>query len=53
MMPDISVIEILCDKQFAHISSSGIRDIVKLEDNLNKGKSGQDMIFYSSKYMNF
>jgi pantetheine-phosphate adenylyltransferase len=47
MMPEISVIEILCDKEFSHISSSGIRDIAKFEKNLDI------KVDYASKYLKF
>jgi phosphopantetheine adenylyltransferase len=47
MMPEVSVIEILCDKEFSHISSSSIRDIMKFES------SQQTNPHYSSKYLKF
>ena len=49
MMPEISVIEILCDKEFSHISSSGIREIASLENftGLHQG------IKYSEKYLQY
>lgn len=53
MMPEISVIEILCDKEFSHISSSSIRDIAKLESYLNTGVGVKDYnpVNYMSKYI--
>lgn len=36
LMPDINVISIFCDKEFEHISSSGIRMLDKINPELTK-----------------